>query len=563
LSKIFKHLKLKTKIGFFNIFILNLSQIIGDLLAVGSIIPFTYFITNKDKFLQNDFIRNISTSIDIDLQNTEIVLQILIFLIITLFILKTFLFSFSIYYQTSFFRNLSIFFKEKLLNYYFSRDLIFITKNRKSSLIKNLETECSHFVEYFNIGISVITEIIILLCLIIFLFITNKSLVIIFSLGLLTIFLFYFYLVRKKFEKIGEDRKKFNENLLQSLQQIFNSFIEIKTFDKQKYFFNDFVSKNIRYENTLILKKILNVLPRYFIELIIVVLFFSTILFQMNFQPSNNNFVFELSIIILIVLRILPSYNKLLVLFQDMKFYRKSFLHIKQNIILSFEKAYYNNEEKITSWSKINLDKISIRYSENLILDKIKLIIQKKDKIFLSGPSGSGKSSLINTIIGLLTPESGHISIDNIVTKSLSSVLRVGYVPQQSFLLNESIDDNIGLGERDLDQEKLKKVKEICKINLSNFETISLRDKVGDNGAKLSGGQCQRVSIARSLYFLPEILILDEATSALDETSEQELISQILQEYEDLTILISSHNLKIKEKFKKSWIINNKNIFTE
>ena len=97
MSKIFKYLKLKTKIGFFNIFILNLFQIIGDLLAVGSIIPFTYFITNKDKFLQNDFIKNIATKINIELQNTEIILQILIFLIITLFIIKTFIFSFSIY----------------------------------------------------------------------------------------------------------------------------------------------------------------------------------------------------------------------------------------------------------------------------------------------------------------------------------------------------------------------------------------------------------------------------------------------------------------------------------
>ncbi|ECK1948490.1 ATP-binding cassette domain-containing protein, partial [Campylobacter lari] len=204
-------------------------------------------------------------------------------------------------------------------------------------------------------------------------------------------------------------------------------------------------------------------------------------------------------------------------------------------------------DESIEFKEKIVLKNLFFAYKGKKNLFKnLNFELKKNEKIAFIGKSGSGKSTLVDLIIGLLKPSDGAIFVDGIKLdesniKSFRS--KIGYIPQQIYLFNDSIAKNISFGE-EVDETLLHKV--IKQANLESFVN-SLEDgvhtKVGDSGSFLSGGQRQRIAIARALYQQPEILVLDEATSALDQESEAKIMEEIYKISKDKTLIIIAHRL--------------------
>ncbi|EAI2878604.1 ATP-binding cassette domain-containing protein, partial [Campylobacter jejuni] len=174
------------------------------------------------------------------------------------------------------------------------------------------------------------------------------------------------------------------------------------------------------------------------------------------------------------------------------------------------------------------------------------LNIKKGEKIAFIGESGCGKSTLVDLIIGLLKPKEGQILIDEQELNANNTKnyrQKIGYIPQNIYLFNDSIAKNITFGDA-VDEEKLNRV--IKQANLEHFiKNLSqgVQTKVGDGGSNLSGGQKQRIAIARALYLEPEILVLDEATSALDTQSEAKIMDEIYKISKDKTMIIIAHRL--------------------
>jgi ABC-type bacteriocin/lantibiotic exporter with double-glycine peptidase domain len=184
------------------------------------------------------------------------------------------------------------------------------------------------------------------------------------------------------------------------------------------------------------------------------------------------------------------------------------------------------------------------------------LIIKKNSINFIKGESGSGKSTLLNILCGLLLPTNGEVLVDN---KNINSFLRsyqskIGYVPQKTLLLDDTILENIVFGQHvdDLDFNLIEEVISKSKLKkLINKLPNGLNTIIGERGSFLSGGEQQRLGIARALYKKPEILILDEATNALDEQTERSLLNQIFEFKENITIIVVSHKkLKIDKLFE-------------
>ena len=263
------------------------------------------------------------------------------------------------------------------------------------------------------------------------------------------------------------------------------------------------------------------------------------------------------------MLKISLSANKLLLAFQNLKSIKIPAKEISKELIMFSHEEYNlqnqneNNKNKLEFKKNINLKNINFTYSDSSkeTLRDINLEIKKNKTIGLSGPSGSGKTTLINLILGFLKPTTGKVLLDNfdIHTDVLSWHNSIAYVPQDIFLFNDSIKKNIlfGLDEKKIDNKEFDRVLKI--VNLDEF--INRLDKgldtnAGEKAAKLSGGQAQRIGIARSILLDKEILFLDEATSKLDESNEYEIIQNLIEKLGGKkTIIIISHRDKTLEKF--------------
>ena len=185
------------------------------------------------------------------------------------------------------------------------------------------------------------------------------------------------------------------------------------------------------------------------------------------------------------------------------------------------------------------------------------------ESVGIVGSTGAGKSSLLNLLLGLLYPTSGSIKIDgNTITRDnvLSWQKNIGYVAQTPFIVDSSIRENIALGLSKCDINYDKIVKSAGTANIHDFICKDLpqgyNTLIGENGAKLSGGQCQRIAIARALYNDPPVLILDEATSALDYDTESRIISSLHDLSPKITLISVVHRVHTLKQYDKIVVLN-------
>lgn len=566
MNKILKYIDKKNIIKIYIIFINHFFLAFFELLAIGSIIPFALFIISPNDFFENKFITSFSSFFNINLELFDhlLIIQYLIISIVSLFILKTLMIFLINYFQLKFFIDLGLVFKRKILNYYLNQNLIFIQNKKKSELIRNIDTECDHFCDYINNLILLSSELLFITLLCIVLYLIDPIIFIFTLLFIIALFSFYIFLIKKKLIILGGKRKILNEKILESLQQIFNGFIEIKIFKKQNYFIRDFNKKSLDYKSIFLVKKLFNLFPKYITELFIIIVFFSIVYYQTKMSDSNlDNLIFNLSAYFILVIRMLPSSNKILSIYQDLKFLKKSVFNISNLFSLNSKESFdINNnssEDYTNDWNKIKIENFSFDYDEKEIFKSANIAINKGDIIYLDGESGKGKTTFLNILIGLLSLKSGKITINDKIVQNCKNI-KFSYVPQKPFLLNESIISNITINDEIIDKKKLDNILKITGIDENNFKININNENIGDNASKLSGGQTQRISIARSLYFDAEFLILDEATNALDENSENKIIQNIISNYKNLTIIVCSHNKKMSNFCTKFISISDQNI---
>ena len=300
----------------------------------------------------------------------------------------------------------------------------------------------------------------------------------------------------------------------------------------------------------------------------------SSLLLTLIFQDLEfKKFIPIIALFSFAIFRIMPSINRILYNFTSLR-YSDSVLHqlystLKNDINSSTKiKEHYNKNNLISNFNnQINLINISFKYTgkKNFILKNINLKIKKNSKIAIIGSSGNGKSTLLDLILGVLEPTSGHIFIDNkdIFKQSLNYQKLIGYIPQSIFLIDENIKNNICFAT-DKDRINKKNLQDaIKKSALYNFIMTlpeGLETMIGERGFRLSGGQLQRIGIARALYNDPDILILDEATSALDENTERDIIEDIFNKNFKKTIIFATHRKSIIKYCDYCYEIKDKNL---
>ena len=276
-------------------------------------------------------------------------------------------------------------------------------------------------------------------------------------------------------------------------------------------------------------------------------------------DKQTNQIISILSVFVAATFRMIPSINRVIASLQNFKYYEAS-LEIVYNEfkILNFDFKIDNlNQERMMINKVLKIKDLCFKYSENkIILKKISFEILKGQTIGIIGESGSGKSSLVDIIIGLLKPNSGSVNVDgiNINSKLRSWQNNIGYVSQSIYLTDDSIIRNVALGVNDdqIDKKSVENSLESAQLKkFINTLPNGIHTKVGERGVRLSGGQRQRLGVARALYREPKLIILDEPTNALDAETEKLLMDSIILKDKSLTLIMISHSVTSLKYFDK------------
>ncbi len=565
MDSIYKLFKLFTKKEKYKYIILVLSSFIStflELMSIALLVPLLLSISNEETFA-SDIINKIGLPADlinyIDFVNIAILIMILFFLKFCFLLLIS-------YFRNNFIFGFQLELMNKLFVSYLKRDYLFHVNNNSAKILKDITDEVHNVsVGYMGSLTSIILESIMIVVLLIFLLIIQIKttfVVIIFAGIILYIILM---VLKKNITNLGEKREKYNLINLRNIMQAFEGIKEIKIFQKEKEISQNFMnnSKKIKKINWLI--TFLNEIPRLFFELISILSFLIILLFFVKLNFSFIEIISYFTVILAVFIRIMPSINKCIVSYVNITINKRPLNVIFEELIKKNPTKIIGKNEKVFFNNKIIIKDLIFYYEkeEQKIFEKLNFEIKKGEFIALIGETGAGKTTLIDLIAGLLSPKNGKIFVDdkNIEDNKNEWFEKIGYVPQNIFLNDDSIEKNIAftVDEKEVDKNKVIEVSkqsqiyEFIKGKKNQFNTI-----VGERGAMLSGGQRQRLGIARALYNNSEILILDEFTSALDNKIEEEIIKELSKLKGDKTIIISTHRSALLKNCDRVFDVKNK-----
>ena len=466
-----------------------------------------------------------------------------------IFLIKNILSIVEVFYHNFSIQKICYNFKNKIFSSYLYSDYSFYL-NRNSA--KSIEVLHIHIETTLAQGLialaNILIELMVLVCLLTVLIYLNPSV----ALSIIFLCLSTALIIQKiflpRYYYWGKDLLNTYDDIQKFLMEVFNCTKEINIFRKQSYFlknFSDFVKKFARSKAFITAT---NSIPRFFLEILFVTIFIFTIFFLTKNNYNFNELVGLLGAFLYVGFRIMPGLNRIINQINIFKSsipsiekVREEFRSLRNHEINFLD---YSSEKNIKFNENIKLSNINLYYkNKEPVLKNINITINKGEIIGIIGPTGSGKSSLINIISGIQKPGSGEIIIDG---KKLTNPNlwknNIAFVSQNIFLLDNSIKKNIAFGENKINKARLS----FALKNSQLKDTIEKLDEgidtfIGEHGKELSGGQIQRIAIARALYLNRKILIFDEATSALDLQTERKILGFLKKKTYNATIIIVTH----------------------
>ncbi len=443
---------------------------------------------------------------------------------------------------------------KRLLEAYLRQTYSWFLDKHSGDMGKGILSEVAETIHYsLTPLLAMISQLFLSILLVILIVLVNPLVAVITLLFLLMLNLLIFNKVKNWIKLMGINKVKHNQRRYKTVVEAFGAIKEIKLSGIEKIYSNKFSSAANDFSTANSNVQIVSILPKYLLEAISFGFLILFILYNLSLGNNLTEVLPILSMFAFAALRLIPAFQQIFSSLNKINFSTKGLddilYRLNENKNLKILKKTTNS---IQIKNKIEINNLNFIYpnSNRLALNKINLNIQSGEKIGIAGSTGSGKTTLIDILLGLLKPTNGEISVDGGEISKLG--LRnwqnsIGYVPQNIFLSDKTIAENIAFG-LSLEELDIDRVKEVCKIaRLHKFITEELEHnyftEVGERGIRLSGGQRQRIGIARALYNNPSLLVLDEATSALDNLTEKNIIESIANHSKNITTIIIAHRL--------------------
>ena len=545
-----------------------------EVIGVASILPFVAVLSNQNLIETNTLLKLMfENSSMFGIETKE---QFLFGLGVIVFLLLLFSLTFkavTTYTQVRFTQLLEYRIGKRFLEGYIYQPYVWFLSRHSVDLGKAILSEVEQvIVKGINPLIELISKGMITVLLILIIILTDPKLALIVGLSLSLAYLLIFYFVQKKLNKIGQLRLNNNALRFKAVSEAFSPIKEVKIGRIEKFFIENFSNSAKIFAQTQAASSVIAQLPRFFLEALAFGGILLIILYIMSSTGTFNSALPIIALYVFVGYRLMPALQQIYSSITQLTFVGPSIDKLYDDFV---GLKNYNNKiphENITFKKKINLNNIDYYYpnTKKKTLKNINLQIDAKSIIGFIGTTGSGKTTIIDIILGLLKAQKGTLEVDGIVISenNLSSWQNsIGYVPQNTYLSDDTIFSNIAFG---VDHEKIDKVmvEKASKIaNLHKFVNEDLPKKyqtiIGERGIRLSGGQRQRIAIARALYHNPELLILDEATSALDNKTEKIVMDAINNLDKDKTIILISHRLSTLKKCDKIFMIEKGQVIKE
>jgi len=555
--------------SFYILQILVISMTIAEIASIASIVPFMAIVGDPSLLQKENLLGTLY--IKSNLASPYEFIFYLGFIVLGILTISAFISIFITWRLAIFSTKIGVEIGDSLYSHYLNQDWLFHTRGSSSSLTKKISTDTARLTTEFILPLMYLnsrlclTVIVVLMLLIYDPFVMIICLII-FSGG-------YFFIFKLAQTKLEINNKNISNMFLERYKLMnsgFGGIKEVLLMGKSSNFIKLFTTAGNKLAYSQGVNKAIALVPRYFMELMGFTFMISLVLYLIS-KSQGVLFLASilpiLSIYAIAGIKLLPALQQIFGAITTIKGNLSAYKSIEEdlkNINTQVKKKIEANKQVWSKHNEICLKNITFNFTEKkfFTINNVSLTIKPNTSVGFVGKSGSGKSTIIDIITGLIEPQQGEITIDGIPLnkKNLRTWQnKIGIVPQAIFLLEGSVAENVAFGiSHDLiDYQQVKKVLKLAYLEewLSGLEN-GIHTKVGERGIQLSGGQRQRIAIARSLYYEPDVLIFDEATSALDRITEKTIMNSIDDFSGKKTLIMISHRLTTVQKCDQIFIID-------
>lgn len=561
IAKILSLIEYKQRIKFFILFALMLVLGVIELIGVSSLIPFLNLVSLGDISKTDDMTQYLYNII-----NPESFDSFLLFsgsAVLALILISNILKAVVLYFTSFFVWNNQATMALRLLKIILNRPYEVFADENSTESSKDILFETEKFVTGLLHPVLIIISQSILALSIVLVLLFYNIVVAALVVGV-TVFIFglYSYSVQRPLHRMGIQRFKSTADRFKIVDESLSGIKLIKLLNKEDFFAQQLEKPSRYFASSMAYMTVVRNMPRYIFEVVVFGSLIILILFSLKNGSNIGEILPTIGLFAFAGYRLLPTVSTIYQSFSSL-----TFNSIVLDKLYSQRQIFYQKDSadhlspceylEVGSDYEFIFDNVSYKYplSTKSVLNKVSFRIKSPSFLGIVGTTGSGKSTFIDLLLGLLPPSSGKITlngnqIENYSRKSFSS--KIGYVPQDIYLLDDSIANNIALGI-DEDEINLDRIKTVAKLaDIHDFISENLDEGynsiVGERGARLSGGQVQRIGIARSLYNNPQIVILDEGTSNLDQATEAKILNNLNESDEIKLLIIIAHRLVTTEK---------------
>lgn len=547
-------------------------MIIGSIfesVSVSLVLPLVSAIESTNSWNSNLFSKTVCSTLHITTQK-DYVIMLVLSLIVIFFVKNIFLF-FEKNYQNRYVSKVKIDIRKKLMNILMKKDYEYFVNTNPSEIIRTINSDSSESFRLLENILIFFTEFIVCFVLAISLIIMSPlmSLIMIIALGLEALILTK--VIRPYMNRLGETIIEEYVTTEKWLYSCINGIKSIKVTDKSEFFISNYINEIIKCFDIERKQANVSALPRMFIETFTIVFVLIYVLIYIINGGKLSELIPVLSAFAVAAVRLLPCVSSITTTVNDSTYripaLNRTLEYLKD---LDIVDNHIVNGEKVNFESTIELKNISFKYSKSnkYIIKNASMSIYEGESVGIVGKSGAGKTTSIDILLGLLKPESGGVYIDgvNIEDNMHSWLEQLAYIPQQIYLMDTSIRENVafGVNKNDVSDEKVwNALKEAQLEEYVQSLPDGLDTNVGERGVRLSGGQIQRMGIARALYNNPKVLVFDEATSSLDNDTEKAIMESIDSLKGKKTMIIIAHRLSTIENCDVIYKVENRKIYLE